>query len=161
MNFMVIFDNIKLTCKKVVIRSSSFISDPMSCNIWRRVCLSFTKSDKANEDWVNYVERMTLFFEANGIEEETKRKVILLSSVGAQTYKLLKSLSVPSKPAHKTFQELVRMMTNHQDPKPNSIAERFKLNNRDRKLEESIAKYTAELRHLTEHCNYDMIFSIC
>ena len=68
---------------------------------------------------------------------------------------------MPSKPADKTFQELVRMMTNHQDPKPNSIAGRFKLNNRDRKLEESIAEYTAELRRLTEHCNYDMIFSIC
>ena len=46
-----------------------------------------TEFDKANEDWVNFVERMALFFEANGIEEETKKK-ILLFNVGAQTYKL-------------------------------------------------------------------------
>ena len=45
-----------------------------------------------------------------------------------QTYKLLKSLSVPSKRVDKTFQELVRMMSKYQDPKLNSIAERYKFN---------------------------------
>ena len=75
-----------------------------------------------------------------------EKKAILLSSVGTQTYKLLKSLSVPSKPAAKTFQELIKMMTNHQDPNPNSITERFKFNNPDWKPEESIAEYIAELR---------------
>ena len=105
-----------------------------------------TEFDKANEHWLHYVVWMTLFFEANKIEEEMKKKAILLSSVGAQTYKLLKSLSVPSKPAAKTFQELIKMMTNHQDPNPNSITERFKFNNPDWKPEESIAEYIAELR---------------
>ena len=48
-------------------------------------------------------------------------------------------------------------MANHQDPKPNSIAERFKFNNRDRKPEKSVAEYIAELRRLAKHCNYVMI----
>ena len=52
---------------------------------------------------------------------------------------------MPNKPADKTFQELVRIMTNHQDPKPNSIPKIFKFNNHDQKLEESIAEYIAEL----------------
>ena len=116
-----------------------------------------TKFDKANENWVSYVERMTLFFEGKGIEEETKKKTILLSSVETQTYKLLKSLSVPSKPEDKTFKELFRMMKNHQDPKPNSIVERFQFNNRNRKQEESIAECIAELRRLAEHFNYGTI----
>lgn len=41
------------------------------------------------------------------------KKTILLSIVGAQIYKLLKRLSVPSKPTDKTFRELVQMMRNH------------------------------------------------
>ena len=86
-----------------------------------------------------------LFFEASGIEKETEKKAILLSSARAQTYKLLKSLSAPSKMADKTFQELFLMMTNHQDPKPNPIAERLKFNNQDRKPEESIAEYIPQL----------------
>ena len=32
-----------------------------------------TEFGKVSEDWVSYVERMILFFEANGIEEETKK----------------------------------------------------------------------------------------
>ena len=32
-----------------------------------------TEFDKISEDWVSYVERMTSFFEANGIEEETNQ----------------------------------------------------------------------------------------
>ena len=48
---------------------------------------------------------------------------------------------MPNKSADKTLQELVRMMVNHQDPKPNPIAERFKFNNRDRKPEKSRAEY--------------------
>ena len=31
-----------------------------------------TEFDKANEDQVSYVERMTLFFKAKGIQEKTK-----------------------------------------------------------------------------------------
>lgn len=50
------------------------------------------------------------------------------------------------------------MMTNHQDLKPNSIAKRFKFNNCDRRPEESIAEYIAEMRQLVEHCNYRTIF---
>ena len=49
------------------------------------------------------------------------------------------------------------MMTNHQDPKPNSIAKRLKFSNHDGKLEESIAEYIAELSQLAEHCNYGLI----
>ena len=62
--------------------------------------------DRAKENWVSYFEGMTDFFEANGIEEETIKKKFLWSA-GAQRYKLLKSLSVPSKSAGKSFQELV------------------------------------------------------
>ena len=48
-------------------------------------------------------------------------------------------------------------MANHQDPKPNSIAEIFKFNNRDRKPEESIAEYIAGFTRAVEHCNYGTI----
>ena len=61
------------------------------------------------------------------------------------------------KPTDKTFQELIRMVANHQDPKPNSIAKRFIFNNRDQKPEQPIAEYIAKLRRLNEHCNYGTI----
>ena len=45
-------------------------------------------------------------------------------------------------------------MKKHQNPRPNPIAERFKFNSRNRLPDESISTYMAELRRLTEHCNY-------
>ena len=38
-----------------------------------------------NEDWETYVERVEMFFDANGIEND-KHVAILLSCVGAKTY---------------------------------------------------------------------------
>ena len=63
--------------KKIVVYKEYkyFISDPLSYSIWRWGCLGkITKFDKANEDWVSYVERMALFFEANRTEKEMKKK---------------------------------------------------------------------------------------
>ena len=42
---------------------------------------NITEFDKANEDLVSSVKIMTVFFEADENEEETKKKAILLSSV--------------------------------------------------------------------------------
>ena len=42
-----------------------------------------------------------LFFEANEIEEVSIKRAILLSSVGSETYKAIKSLAMPKKPAEK------------------------------------------------------------
>ena len=87
----------------------------------------------------------------------TTIKNLLVNKQWYEAVVLFLILSELSKPADKTFQELVRMMTNHKDPKPNSIAERSKFNNRDRKPGQSIAEYIAELRRLTAHCNFGTI----
>ena len=103
---------------------------------------------------MSYIERATLFFEANEITNENKQKAILLSSIGADTYNLLKSLLMPVKPIEKPLQDIIEVLKVHQNPKPNMIAERFKFNTRDRKEGESLTQYLAVLRRLTEHCNY-------
>ena len=50
-----------------------------------------TEFDKISEDWVSYVERMTLFFEANRIEEETNKDYSAFEcwSTGVQVTKRL------------------------------------------------------------------------
>ena len=45
-------------------------------------------------------------------------------------------------------------MKNYQNPKPSVIAERFRFNKRDRKQGERIVQYVAQLRRLTEYCDY-------
>ena len=90
-----------------------------------------SEHEKDKEDWVCYIERIMLFFEANKIEEDSKKSAILLSSVGAEMYKVIKSFAMQNKPTEKSFKEIVDLLKEHQIPKPNHIAKRFKFNVRD------------------------------
>lgn len=94
------------------------------------------------------------FFEANEFTEAVKQKAILLSSVGSQTYSLLRNLLSPVKPGATTFQELVDLLKEHFNPKPSEIVQRFKFNSRVRKQGQTVLDYVAVLRKLAHDCNY-------
>ena len=70
------------------------------------------------EDWLAYTERMQQYFAANDVRSAEKQRAILLSSVGASTYQLFKSLLAPGKPADKSFDELVQLVQDHHQPPP-------------------------------------------
>lgn len=109
--------------------------------------------DGANEDWESYVERIELYFIANDVEDN-KKVPTLLSLIGVKTYHLLRNLLAPEKPAEQTFQKIVDTLKNHLSPKPLVIAERFRFHNRNQSKDESIPEYMAELRKLTQFCEF-------
>ena len=47
-----------------------------------------------------------LFFEANEIEEDSKKRAIFLPTVGEEVYKVIKSLAMPKKPAENLLRKL-------------------------------------------------------
>ena len=96
--------------------------------------------DSNKEDWQSYDEHLELFFTANNVADVQKKRTILLTSCGIETHRLLKGLTAPAKPVEKTFDELVNLMTNHDNPERNPIAERFQFNMRYRKTE-SVSQY--------------------
>ena len=69
-----------------------------------------------------------------------------LSSVGARTYTLLRSLLHPDKPGEKQFADICATLEVHFHPKPSATMQRFKFNSRSRQPGESVANYVAELR---------------
>ena len=88
---------------------------------------------------------------ANNIEDD-KRKV--LTALGTSAYALLRNLVGPTKPATKKYDELVKAMKDHLQPKPIVIVERFKFHRRNQNNAETVAQYLAELGRLTEHCEF-------
>ena len=60
------------------------------------------------EEWTNYIERLEYYFLANGIQAANKKRVILISVMGPQAYKLLRNLISPSMPNEKLFQQPVK-----------------------------------------------------
>ena len=106
------------------------------------------------EDWTAYTERLENYFTANDVEDGSKKRAILLSVCGAATYKLIRSLAAPEKPTDYSYEALKQMVKTHHNPKPSVIVQRFKFNTRVRQGGESIAKFVAELRQLSEFCDF-------
>ena len=107
------------------------------------------------EDWTSYAERVVQYLTAKLITLRKQiAKAVLLSVCGPATYRLFRDLVAPAKLTEFKFPELVDIMKKHQDPTPSVIVQRYKFNSRVRHTGESVASYVAELRHLSEHCEY-------
>lgn len=105
-------------------------------------------------DWVEYVERLQHFFVANDINDQSKQRSVLLSACGAKTYKLIRNLASPRKPGDLSFQDIVKLVQDHHNPKPSVIVQRFKFHTHSRKQGVSVPAFVAELRALSEHCEF-------
>ena len=110
--------------------------------------------DRRKEDWDLYIERLEHFFVANAITEPERKRAVFLSVIGASTYKTLRSLLSPNKPGEQDYRELVQKLSEHYNPQPSEIVERTKFHSRFRKPGESAASFVAQLRSLSEHCNF-------
>ena len=116
---------------------------------------TFGKVDEyQDEDWRHYVEPLNHFFEANEITDAAKQRSILLVSVGAKTYKLIRSLVAPEVPKDKSYVDLAKVVQDHYKPKPSVLVERFKFNTRCQQQGETISVFLAELRRFSENCEF-------
>ena len=68
--------------------------------------------------------------------------------------KRIKRLAMSKKPTKKSFGQTAALWKEHQTPKPNKIAKCFQFSMKGREDVEFLSQYFAELRCLTEHCDY-------
>ena len=105
----------------------------------------------SDEDSIGaYVERASLYFVADGIEED-KQVPILLSSIEAQTYSLLCDLVAPDVLGTLPFDRISEVLTSHFQPRRLVIAERFHFHKCVQAVNESIADFDAALRKLAAY----------
>ena len=96
---------------------------------------------------------MEQYFEVNEIANG-KRVPALLSSIGGKTYTLLRNWTTPDKPKDKSYADIVKILKEHLSPAPLVIAEKIRFHKRDQKESESINEYVAQIRKLSEYCNF-------
>ena len=108
------------------------------------------------EDWELWTEILDQYFLSNdiGTDAAEKKRAIFLSSVGTETYKLIRNLLAPAKVETKSYVELCKIVKDHFNPKPSIIVARFKFHTRCRQEQENIAEYIAALRDLSQYCNF-------
>ena len=77
-----------------------------------------------------------------------KKRAILLTVCGKKTFALLKALSAPNKLSEVIFADLSKSLSEHCQPKPSVIMERFKFHTRTRRPDESVTEDFAALRRV-------------
>ena len=121
----------------------------------RQVHGSIGEFNSEREDWISYTERLVQYFVANGINEEgDTRRAVLLSSCGVHTYQLIRNLVAPGKPTDKSFTEIVSLVKDHHQPRPSTIVQCYNFHTHNQKAGESISEYVAQLRKLSEFCDF-------
>ena len=134
---------------------------------------SIEKFSGRGEEFEVYVERLQHYFTANDLQVITptqdnaalvaarheKRKAILLSVIGGETYTLLRTLTAPARPADKSFAEIVNLLQNHFSPAPSEIVCRYKFHTRSRQQGETVSTFMAELRRLADTCNFGNVLN--
>eukprot|EP00731_Ephydatia_muelleri_P024869 Em0016g1140a len=109
---------------------------------------------EGEEDWSQYVERLGHFFGANGVSDASKKRSVLLSTIGPKAYQTLASLVAPETPGGKTYDELIKLMAEHLSPKPPVIVQRYRFHSRVRQLGESVSVYVTQLKELARKCEF-------
>ena len=105
------------------------------------------------ERFSTYVDRLKLYFDANEVRDD-KKVAVFLTVIGAKNYALLSDFCAPDKPQDSTLEVLVQKLTDHYEPPPIVISERFHFHKRDQRAGESIADFIAELRRLSTKCKF-------
>ena len=90
-------------------------------------------------DWKSYIERATLYFTANDIDDADKRRAIFLSSCGDATYRRIRDVLAPRAPTDISFTDICTAMSKHLQPEPSEIVQRYRFHTRVRQPQESVA----------------------
>ena len=112
--------------------------------------------DAMLEPWDQYVGH---FLDANGITNIDKKRSELLSAIGPAPYKLLTSLISPQKPGEKSYEELVTLLTEHYNPVPSEIVERYRFHTRIRHEGEAVSTFVAELPSLARYYKFGALMT--
>jgi hypothetical protein len=106
-------------------------------------------------NWDVYIEQVAIFWQVNDINEDDKKRAVLLKSIGSVAYGVVKSLTAPALPINTELADLLKLLKDNYSPRPNPIVCRREFYKRDRRQGEKVAVYLAELRRLADHCDFD------
>ena len=93
----------------------------------------------SKEDWTSYTDRMKHYFIVNGVDDEGKKWLILLSACGASVFKLIQNLIEKDKLNTTSYNDIVKKVKAHYDPQPSVTMQRYKFNIHSRAEGESVA----------------------
>uniref|UniRef100_A0A1Q3FVA0 Retrotransposon gag domain-containing protein n=1 Tax=Culex tarsalis TaxID=7177 RepID=A0A1Q3FVA0_CULTA len=105
------------------------------------------------DDWNVYQERLEQFFEVNDIVEQ-KQVALLISVIGADSYKTLRDLCHPVLPKNKSFTELCTLLRKQYSPQVAVFRERTNFYNARQEGYENVTQWYGRLKKLSVDCKF-------
>ncbi|XP_014214167.1 uncharacterized protein K02A2.6-like [Copidosoma floridanum] len=106
-----------------------------------------------SENWSLWFERFEQYCVTNEVPGE-KYVSLFLTSMGKDAYGLLRDLCSPQKPATMRFKELAEIMSNHLQPAPSVIMERYRFKECRQSPEDDVKAYVARLKKVSMFCEF-------
>jgi hypothetical protein len=106
------------------------------------------------ESWMEYEERLEFCMIAHGIAVTEKKEAHFISCIGASNFSLLRSLASAQGIKEKPYYDLVKILRDHFCPKPSEVGQWFRFNACVSKPGESVAAFVANLRTLSQECEF-------
>ncbi|XP_049514115.1 uncharacterized protein LOC119436504 isoform X1 [Dermacentor silvarum] len=110
--------------------------------------------DDLTDKWKPYLIKVEAYFEANAISDSTKKRALLVAALSTSTVQILMGRIAPAKPNALSYDEVVKVLNDHYDPKRNEIAESFQFFNRCQHENESIQDFVVAIRRIADNCNF-------
>ena len=110
------------------------------------------------EDWLERFEALVevnkVYVEADAADKPAKKRALLLSLIGPQCYRLLKSYLAPDLPSAKTYAEIKACLTTNLAPKTSAISEAYKLSQLKQETSETITVFMSRVKLCASKCNF-------
>lgn len=111
----------------------------------------------SGKNWASWIQRLKFYFEAKDIKLEKKRRALLLTLCGPDTFDAACALVAPKTPAEVSFDDLVSLLQQHFDPTSSEHYSRYVFQQRNQLPYESISNYVETLKRLSAVCNFGVL----
>lgn len=109
-----------------------------------------------SQDWQAYEGRFLFYVEANGVVDDKKKLVVLLSTIGAVAYKVVEDLNAPTALTDDTvtFEKLLEQLRGFYGKKPSTLAARTEFSRLRQRENQTVNEFGVELRNQASRCNF-------
>ncbi|XP_064462523.1 uncharacterized protein LOC135373217 [Ornithodoros turicata] len=108
-------------------------------------------------NWTSWRERLEFLFAANEIQDPAKKRALLFTFCGEETYNKVRDLLHPLTPSQVPFHEIMQRLSRHFETGPSELLGRWRFHKRDQLAQETITEYADALRALAKDCNFGNI----
>lgn len=107
-----------------------------------------------NDEWPLYHERLENYFIVMDISDAARKRAILLSCMGATTYKIVRDMVSPALPSAKSYDDICAVLALYYSPQVVVLKERKNFYATIKQNNETCAQWLARVRHMAALCKF-------